>query len=94
MAGLLDPHDSYRQKAQAKVENFQAKIDLLKAKVKEASADAKISLEDKIRDLQDNLDTGRAQLREMQDDRESDWERVKDKIEGIFQGIEDKLQRP
>lgn len=93
MTQLLDTHDAYRQKAQAKVENFQSRIDLLKSKIKESTADAKISLEEKIRDLQDNLNTSRAQLREMQDDKQSDWDRVKDKIEGIFQGIEDKLSR-
>lgn len=87
-----DTYSSYKQKAEAQIELFQAKVNDLKARAKDATADARIALDDKIRELEDSLADGRRQLNEYRDDRQDGWEAFRDKIDGIMDGIREKLE--
>ena len=59
--------EAYQQKAEAKLEEFQANLNRARAQAKGASADARLAMEKRIDKLKNKVAEGRKQLGEMGD---------------------------
>lgn len=92
MNNLINTKKTYKEKAEAQYEIFEAKVKELQAKAKNASSDVKINLEEKLRDLEMSLNESRAQMKKIDENNEGNFENFKDKLEGIFYGIKEKLK--
>lgn len=68
----------YQEKAKAQLEEWEADLDKLRAKARQEEADDKINLEDKIRELEEKLEKGKARYNELKESGESAWESVKE----------------
>ena len=80
----------YRQKAEAKIEEYQAKLKVIRAKLKGSSADARLEAEKHIRELEKQIDTGRKKLAELGDSAEEAWTKL---AKGLDQAWEDTSER-
>jgi predicted nuclease with TOPRIM domain len=91
MDDLINTRKAYREKVEAKWEELEHKVEAWKASMKGKTADTKISLDDRFRDIDDKMTAGRAHLKEMRDDRKDGWDHLRDKLDGVIEGIQDKL---
>jgi F0F1-type ATP synthase membrane subunit b/b' len=66
--------EAYRQKAEAKVEEYQAKLNEARARAKGASADARLEAEKQIGELEKKIDAGRQMLAGIGEAAEDAWE--------------------
>ncbi len=74
---------AYRQKAEAKIEEYQAKL-------KGSSADARLGAEKHIRELEKQIDAGKKKLTELGDSAEEAWTKLG---KGLDDAWEDTSQR-
>lgn len=92
MKSIIDTKKAYQEKSEARIEMIEAKLAELRARAKEAQAIAKIELEDKINDLDERYASAKEKMAELKTSGEDSWEKLKLKIDGALDGIQDKLK--
>ena len=83
----MDEKSAYRQKLEARLDQWRAEIDKLQAKAAEASADARIEYDKQIDELQEKQQDAQAKLEELNDASGDAWKDFK-------AGVEKGLGRP
>lgn len=78
---------AYQEKFQAQLNEWSAQMEVLKAKRDKAEADAKISYEHHIKELQSQYDTAQGKLKELQSASETAWEEMKSGIESAWESM-------
>ena len=68
----------YQEKAKAQLEEWEADLDKLRAKARQKEADDKLDLEEKIRELEEKLEKGKARYDELKQSSESAWKSFKE----------------
>ncbi len=79
------------QKAEAKIEEFEARLQVARAKLEGASADARLSLQREIDAIEKGLSTARSQLRELADSAEDTWDEVARGLESLATSIGERI---
>ena len=79
--------EAYRQKAEAKIEEYQAKLNEARAKAKGASADARLEAERQIGELEKKVDAGRQMLAGIGEAAEDAWENLAKGLDDAWDDI-------
>ena len=79
--------DAYRQKVEAKLDEYQAKLDGARAKLKGATADARLDAEKQLDDLQSKLAVAKAKAAQLTDAGEDAWSNVTKELDNKFSGF-------
>jgi len=83
----MNKKDLYKQKLQAKLDEWQADVDKMKAKLGGASVGAKLEINQEINQLEGKLGEGRNKLEELSEATEENWENLKASIDETWEGI-------
>jgi DNA-binding ferritin-like protein len=78
---------AYQEKVEAQLKEWADKVKALKNKAAGLGADAKIKTLEKIEDLKGKIKESSDHLSQLKDSGENEWEKLKEKIEGIGEGI-------
>ncbi len=73
----MSEREQYVEKAQARIDQWNADIEKLQGKANEARADAKIQYEDQLKELRAQRDEAKAKLEEMAEASDSAWNDMK-----------------
>lgn len=85
--------NTYIQKQEAQLEEWQAKIDVLKAKAKQAQADTKMDLEHSIKQIEAAREAASNKIAEMRRSDDSTWQRVKSDVESAVDNLKQAMSR-
>jgi F0F1-type ATP synthase membrane subunit b/b' len=83
----MSDKSAYREKLEARLEQWRAEIDKLQAKAAEASADARREYDDQVAELRKQQEEARDKLKELDEASDDAWEDMK----GGFEKAWDKL---
>lgn len=83
----MDEKSAYRQKLEARLDQWRADIDKLQAKATEASADARLEYEDQVKKLREQQDDARQQLEELDDASGEAWKDLKGGVEKAWDNL-------
>ncbi len=83
----MSDRDEYIKKIQSKLDEWDSDIDELKDKLAAASADAKIAIDDKLKQLSKQRDEISDKLEELEDAGEDVWEDIRDNIESGWKRV-------
>lgn len=83
----MSDKELYRQKKQAKLDEWKAEIDKLKARASGASADAQLKMNKQTEALESKIEEGKAKLAELADASDDAWESLKDGIESAWDSV-------
>lgn len=72
---------AYQEKLEAQLKEWQAEIDKLKAQTQKKSADAKITYQKKIDQLEQKMEQSKKKLNTLKETGEDKWEDVKKEVE-------------
>lgn len=81
--------EAYKQKIEAEVELAQAKLAELRAKAKSSVADARIKYAKQIDDLELDVGTTKAKLKELGEANDDAWENLKAEVESAWGALRD-----
>lgn len=85
----MSTREAYKQKIDAEVELAQAKLSELRAKAKISVADARIKYTQQIDDLEQEVATTKAKLKELGEANEDAWEHLKEEVESAWGALRD-----
>ncbi len=85
--------DAYRQKAEARIEEYQAKLQQARARAKGASADAKIEAERHIAELEGAIEAGRERLSKLGDAAEEAWQDLARSLDAAWEEVSDGIKK-
>lgn len=88
----MSDKEAYKQKIEAEVELAQAKLSELKANAKSATADARISYDKQVEELEESISETKAKLKELGDAGEDAWEDIKDGVESAWKKLSAKFK--
>ena len=77
----------YQEKAKAQLEEWEADLDKLRAKARQKEADDKLDLEEKIRELEEKLEKGKARYDELKQSSESAWKSFKEGMDSAWNDL-------
>ncbi|MCT4685074.1 MAG: hypothetical protein N4A39_15220 [Roseicyclus sp.] len=80
---------AYREKLEARLDQWRAEIDKLQAKAAEASADARKEYEDQLTELRQQQDAAREKLKELDEASDDAWDDIKDGVEKAWAKLGD-----
>lgn len=83
----MDEKSAYRQKLEARFDQWRAEIDKLQAKATEAGADARLEYQEEIEKLRDQQEDARAKLDELDNASDEAWEDLKSGIENAWDDL-------
>lgn len=83
----MEDKSAYRQKLEAKLDQWAAEIDKLQAKAAEAGADARVEYQRQVDELRDKQKDARAKLDELDDAGGDAWEDLKGGIEKAWEDL-------
>ena len=78
---------AYQEKMEAQIKEWANKIENLKIKAEKLSAEAKTKILDKVEKLNGKLDESKEDLGKLKNSNEDTWQNIKDKMEGLSDGI-------
>lgn len=78
---------AYQEKFQAQLNEWSAQMEVLKAQRDKAEADAKISYEQHLKELQTQYDAAQSKLKELQSSSEAAWEEMKSGVENAWDSM-------
>ncbi|SIO47504.1 hypothetical protein SAMN05444722_2420 [Rhodovulum sp. ES.010] len=84
----MDEKDAYRQKIQARLDQWRAEIDKLQAKAVEAGADARVEYDKQIEKLRARQAEAQDRLDELDSSRGEAWKDLKSGIEKAWNELE------
>lgn len=82
----------YKEKAQARYDQYNAKIDELLARFNESKADTKMKIKNQFEDLTNQRETVAEKLDEMKDTGEAAWEEMRSGIDSAMSELENTYQ--
>ncbi|WP_439156308.1 coiled coil domain-containing protein [Yoonia sp.] len=85
--GQMDEKSAYRQKLQARLDQWRTEIDKLEAKAVEASADARMKIDDQIKELRKQQDAASEKLKELDDASGEAWKDFKSGVEKAWDDL-------
>lgn len=85
--------NAYRQKLEARLEQWRAEIDKLQAKAAEAGADARAEYEEQIETLRGQQKEARAKLNELSDATGEAWKDLRGGIEKAWDDLGDAVKK-
>jgi septal ring factor EnvC (AmiA/AmiB activator) len=88
----MSDKSAYREKLEARLEQWRAEIDKLQAKAAEASADARKDYEDQVAELRKQQDEAREKLKELDEASDDAWEDIKDGVEKAWDKLGDAVK--
>lgn len=83
----MSEKELYRQKVQAKLDEWKADLDKLRARASAAGADAKLELNEQIQRLEAKIKEGEKKLAELADTSEDAWDSVKHGFESAWEAL-------
>lgn len=84
----MDERDAYRQKAEAKLDQWRAEIDKLQARAAEASADTRIEYEKQLKTLREKQQDMRRQLDELGSAGSDAWKDIKSGLDSAWDDLQ------
>ena len=84
----MDEKDAYRQKAEARLDQWRAEIDKLQARAAEASADTRIEYEKRLKTLREKQQEMRRQLDELSAAGSDAWQDVKSGLDSAWDDLQ------
>ena len=84
---------TYIEKAEARMKQWDAEIDALKAKAQEAGADAKIEASERLEELKSQREAASQKLNELKASGDAAWEDTKDGFEGAWSRLSTALEK-
>ena len=88
----MDDKSAYRQKLEARLDQWRAEIDSLQAKAVEASANARMEYEKQVDDLRDKQKDAQAKLKELDETSGEAWKDLKGGIEKAWDDLGDAVK--
>ena len=88
----MDEKSAYRQKLEARLDQWRAEIDRLQAKATEASADVRLEYEEQVEKLRGQQEEARAKLKELDDAGGEAWKDLKNGIEKAWDDLGDAVK--
>ena len=88
----MSDKSAYREKLEARLDQWRAEIDKLQAKAAEASADARKEYEDQVDELRKQQDAAREKLKELDKASDDAWEDLKDGFEKAWDNLGDAVE--
>ena len=79
------------QKAEAKIEEFEARLEVARAKLKGASADARLSLQQEIDAIEKGLGTARVRLKALAENADDGWHELSHELESLATSVGKKI---
>lgn len=83
----MDDRSAYRQKLEARLDQWRAEIDKLQAKASEAGADARLDYDRQIESLRAQQQQARAKLQELDAASDAAWEDLRSGIEKAWDDL-------
>jgi len=80
----MNEKELHERKLQAQLDEWQAEVERLRAQATSASADAQLTLNERIEALQRKIDDGKTKLEAAADVGEDTWASVKDRVESAW----------
>ena len=87
----MNSRKAYEDKLKAQAQEWTAKIDQLKAKASQADADARLEIQERIKDLEDARNDAEGRLEELASAGEDRWQDLKKTADDAVAGVERKL---
>ena len=88
----MDDKTAYRQKLEARLEQWRAEIDKLQAKAEEASVDARKDYEKQVEELREQQHETRGRLEELKGASGEAWEDLKEGFEKALDNLGDAVK--
>ena len=88
----MSDKSAYREKLEARLDQWRAEIDKLQAKAAEASADARKEYEDQVDELRKQQDAAREKLKELDKASDDAWEDLKAGFEKAWDNLGDAVE--
>lgn len=89
----MDEKSAYRQKLEARLDQWSTEIDKLQAKAVEASADARLKYEDQVKALRKQQDEAREKLSELDDASGEAWKDFRSGVEKAWDDLGDAVKK-
>jgi chromosome segregation ATPase len=83
----MDDKSAYRQKLEARLDQWRADIDKLEAKAAELGADARIEYQNQVEELRQKQDQTREKLEELDKASDESWEDLKGGFEKAWDDL-------
>lgn len=83
----------YKEKAQARYEQYSAKIDELLAQFNETKADTKLNVKNQFEDLTNRQKTAAEKLDQMKDKGEDAWQEMRSGVDSALDELENSYQQ-
>ncbi|MDX2423050.1 MAG: coiled coil domain-containing protein [Amphritea sp.] len=77
----------YKQKMQAKLDEWEADVDVLKAKASQASSNAQLEWNQEINLLKGKIEHGKAKLAKVSNASEDSWESIKKGVDSAWDAL-------
>ena len=90
--GCMSDNALYQQKIQAQLDEWKADADKLRAKASGASADAKLHLDQQVKNLEFKVAAGQAKLAEVTNASEEAWDSLKGGVESAWESFQSKVK--
>jgi predicted nucleic acid-binding Zn-ribbon protein len=87
----VNEKELYRQKAQAQLDKWHAELDILKARAYNADADVKLELNQKIKELESQIEDGKEKLEKLAEKGEDAWKSMKDDVEATIGSLKSSI---
>ena len=85
--------EAYRQKAEAKIDEYRAKLSEARAKAKGASADARLEAERHIDQLEGMIEVGKKKLAELGDAADDSWDDLAKTLDNAWKDVAGGIQK-
>lgn len=92
LKGNIDVKEAYQEKMKAQLEKLDARIDLLKAEAKEAQADTKIEINDRVEALEEQRDEAQKRLDNVKESGASAWRDLKSGLDTAIMELENAVE--
>lgn len=89
----MDEKSVYREKLEARLDQWRAEIDKLKAKAAEAGADARKEYQDQVDALRGQQEEARERLKELDEATGDAWKNLKSRIEKVWDDLGDSVKK-
>ena len=89
----MDDKDAYRQRAEAKLKEWNARIDLLKAKAEQADAEGRIEYSRQVQELKKKEGQVREKLEQMKTAGGNAWQDLKSGVEEAIVDLKGAVDR-
>lgn len=89
----MSTKDAYREKMEARLDEYRAKIAQLEARARRAKADAEIDYGKRIERLRSKEEEVRTKLAELRDAGEDAWEDVRDGVDRAWTDLKEAVEK-